>query len=322
MDVFPQTGVTHPGKFVVSLSVHNTGARAGRHSVLLYASREFRSGGVTPEVHRLVGFAAVTLDASASKRVSFEVSTEQFAYYGEEMVAVVESGSYKLFARYAKSQVQTDVYVDTAGNGGGRTRFLSRMSSSYVTPLMMPWLAISACGSLLMMLCFGCGAALTAGYYARAREQSAAAPKAGAGLGYGTLHEEVRAHRHAASGPTHRALSVPWLRPTRTRRAALRRSPPRRGAARSRAGSTRGSAAMSQTRGCPRERRAWRSSKPSSRACATTSRAPSRTLAPARLFPRLGEADRCRTCACASFSTYSPLCLVGPAVVTVVTKVR
>ncbi len=68
LDVGPLDGE----RFAASVTVTNTGTRAGRHVVQIYAMRPADTGG---PVHHLVGFLSVHLDARTSERVRVECST-------------------------------------------------------------------------------------------------------------------------------------------------------------------------------------------------------------------------------------------------------
>lgn len=64
---------------IVTATVTNTGARAGKHVVQVYASRA--DSAVDRPVRWLVGFAPVRLDAGASTEVSIEVPARAFAHW-------------------------------------------------------------------------------------------------------------------------------------------------------------------------------------------------------------------------------------------------
>ncbi|PZE64014.1 beta-glucosidase [Curtobacterium sp. MCBD17_021] len=71
--------VTEGDAVVVTATVTNTGDRAGKHVVQVYASRA--ESAVDRPVRWLVGFAPVRLDAGASTEVSVEVPARAFAYW-------------------------------------------------------------------------------------------------------------------------------------------------------------------------------------------------------------------------------------------------
>lgn len=145
----------------MSLTVTNTGAVAGRHTALLFVIQEYRSFGVAPEVHRLVGFANLELAPGESGELHFAVSTELLSYTGEDMRPLVESGPYTLRAEYGASKVEAQVHVTAAG-----------LSASWLPPLplgrarlavnpMLPWMAAALSSAVLMACCFACGIAAT-----------------------------------------------------------------------------------------------------------------------------------------------------------------
>jgi beta-glucosidase len=77
----------------VTLTVTNTGDRAGRHLVQVYVSTE--AGPVRRPVRELRAFMQVPLDAGASHAVSIDLDRRAFAYYDIEVPGwVVSPGAY------------------------------------------------------------------------------------------------------------------------------------------------------------------------------------------------------------------------------------
>ncbi|WP_422872732.1 beta-glucosidase family protein [Curtobacterium sp. RRHDQ66] len=66
---------------IVTATVTNTGARAGKHVVQVYASRE--TSAIDRPVRWLVGFAPVRLEAGESTEVSIEVPARAFAHWDD-----------------------------------------------------------------------------------------------------------------------------------------------------------------------------------------------------------------------------------------------
>jgi beta-glucosidase len=64
---------------IVTATVTNTGSRAGKHVVQVYASRE--TSAIDRPVRWLVGFAPVRLRAGESTEVSIEVPARAFAHW-------------------------------------------------------------------------------------------------------------------------------------------------------------------------------------------------------------------------------------------------
>jgi beta-xylosidase len=82
------------GGLTVSLSVRNTGVRAGTEVVQLYLHDPVAQ--VTRPVVRLVGYARVPLAAGAAARVSFEVPADAAAFVGRNGRWIVEPGDIEL----------------------------------------------------------------------------------------------------------------------------------------------------------------------------------------------------------------------------------
>jgi beta-glucosidase len=78
----------------VTVTVTNTGARAGKEIVQLYVSDLYRS--VTPPVHQLKGFAKVALAPGESRKVSFTLTALDLSFVGKENVRVSERGGFRL----------------------------------------------------------------------------------------------------------------------------------------------------------------------------------------------------------------------------------
>jgi beta-glucosidase len=81
---------------IVTATVANTGQRAGKHVVQVYASRE--SSTVDRPARWLVGFAPVRLDAGTSAEVSIEVPARAFAHWegGQDGRWAYEPGTFTL----------------------------------------------------------------------------------------------------------------------------------------------------------------------------------------------------------------------------------
>ena len=85
-----EIGVKETGR--VSVTVTNTGDRAGSEVVQLYIRDKFSA--VTRPVKELKGFEKVVLQPGESKTVTFELGTEQLEYLGPEMKWIVEPGEF------------------------------------------------------------------------------------------------------------------------------------------------------------------------------------------------------------------------------------
>ncbi|WP_258027622.1 glycoside hydrolase family 3 protein [Curtobacterium sp. BH-2-1-1] len=95
---------------IVTATVANTGDRAGKHVVQVYASRE--SSAVDRPVRWLVGFAPVRLDAGESTEVSIEVPARAFAHWDGAWAH--ESGTFTLHVGASVSDESGTVTVQSA----------------------------------------------------------------------------------------------------------------------------------------------------------------------------------------------------------------
>ena len=80
---------------VVSVTVTNTGDRAGDEIVQLYV--QDLVGEVTRPVRELKGFTKVSLDAGEAKRVALIVPVSDLSFHGLDMAPIVEPGDFKVW---------------------------------------------------------------------------------------------------------------------------------------------------------------------------------------------------------------------------------
>ncbi|HYI12134.1 MAG TPA: glycoside hydrolase family 3 N-terminal domain-containing protein [Thermoanaerobaculia bacterium] len=85
--------MTAAGTLTASVSVRNTGARAGEEIVQLYMSDLVAS--VSRPVRELKGFHRIALAAGETKRVDFPITREQLEFWGEQGW-VVEPGTFRV----------------------------------------------------------------------------------------------------------------------------------------------------------------------------------------------------------------------------------
>ena len=78
----------------VSVTVTNTGTRAGKEAVLLYSSDLVAS--LIPDVKRLRGFEKIALEPGESKEVSFSLPASDLAFVGPDGHWRLESGDFRI----------------------------------------------------------------------------------------------------------------------------------------------------------------------------------------------------------------------------------
>ena len=116
---FTHTDLTVPdlvataGSFTASVTVTNTGARAGDDVVQLYARDEYAS--VTRPLAQLVGYRRVSLRPGQSVRVTFEVPTTRLALTDPSLRRVVEPGAVTLWVGPSCSSRETTAAVELVG---------------------------------------------------------------------------------------------------------------------------------------------------------------------------------------------------------------
>ncbi|MFC4243225.1 beta-glucosidase [Gryllotalpicola reticulitermitis] len=103
------------GSFTASVTVTNTGERAGADVVQLYG-RDVHGSIVRP-VEVLVGYARVELEPGESRRVTFTVPTTRFAFSDRSLTRIVEPGELELWvaAHAGIAPVRDDVKDSTGG---------------------------------------------------------------------------------------------------------------------------------------------------------------------------------------------------------------
>ena len=78
----------------VSVTVTNTGTRAGKEAVLLYSSDLVAT--LIPDVKRLRGFEKIALEPGESKEVSFSLPASDLAFVGPDGHWRLEAGDFRL----------------------------------------------------------------------------------------------------------------------------------------------------------------------------------------------------------------------------------
>ncbi|WP_194410577.1 glycoside hydrolase family 3 N-terminal domain-containing protein [Microbacterium cremeum] len=88
--------IANDGTVVASVTVTNTGVRAGATVVQLYSADPVAQ--VTRPVQQLVGYARVSLEPGAAASVSFELHADRFSFHGLRRRRIVEPGVVHLTA--------------------------------------------------------------------------------------------------------------------------------------------------------------------------------------------------------------------------------
>jgi len=114
------------GSLSASVTVTNTGGRAGTDVVQLYQHAENPSQ--ARPVQELLGFERLELGPGELKRVTFEIDATQLAYHDLDMNLAVEEGPYEL--RVGKSAADI---ADTAALDVTDTKPVPRSARSYLT---------------------------------------------------------------------------------------------------------------------------------------------------------------------------------------------
>ena len=80
------------GETTISVDIENTGSRAGSEVVQLYV-RDLASS-VTRPVRELKGFRRLHVEAGETVTVSFDLHTDDLAFFGRDNVLIVEPGDF------------------------------------------------------------------------------------------------------------------------------------------------------------------------------------------------------------------------------------
>jgi beta-glucosidase len=112
-DLVVDETVTTDGTFTASVTVRNTGQRAGTDVVQLYGHDVAAS--VTRPLVQLLGYARVTLEPGASARVRFAVPVQRFAFTDRRMRKVVEPGEVTVWVASHAAASRPGGPVDSGG---------------------------------------------------------------------------------------------------------------------------------------------------------------------------------------------------------------
>jgi len=101
------------GAFTATVTVRNTGGRAGADVVQLYAHDVVAS--VTRPVAQLLGYARVELEPGQEARVTFHVPTQRLAFSDRRMRRVVEPGAVELWVGASCAERETEAALAITG---------------------------------------------------------------------------------------------------------------------------------------------------------------------------------------------------------------
>ena len=88
-------------EIIVTVDVKNSGKRAGKEVVQLYARDHFAT--ISPPLRKLVRYNKIALKPGETKTVSFRVSTEDLGFYNTENNWVNEPGKHSFFVENLKT---------------------------------------------------------------------------------------------------------------------------------------------------------------------------------------------------------------------------
>jgi len=80
------------GQLNISVTVKNTGQRAGKEAVILYLRDQVAS--LTPPGKRVKRFAKISLDPGQSRTLSFTLGRDDFSFIGADNKPIVEPGDF------------------------------------------------------------------------------------------------------------------------------------------------------------------------------------------------------------------------------------
>ena len=89
-----QTSVPLTGEITVSVAVKNTGARAGKETVIVYLRDEVAS--ISPAGKRVKRFGKIYLEPAQTKTLTFKLNREDFSFIGADNKPTVEPGDFTI----------------------------------------------------------------------------------------------------------------------------------------------------------------------------------------------------------------------------------
>lgn len=102
------TLLTRNGSIQATITVKNTGARAGKETVQLYIQDVF--GSVVRPVKELKGFKKISLEPDESTAIDFVITSEDLKFYTKDMTHKAESGKFILYIGSNSQDLQEVVF--------------------------------------------------------------------------------------------------------------------------------------------------------------------------------------------------------------------
>jgi beta-glucosidase len=96
------TSLKGNAKLSVTITVKNSGARDGKHTVELYSRDLYAS--ITPNVRRLRAFRKIDLKAGESQQVSFTIDKNDLAFVNAKLKTVTEPGDFEIMIGKLKAK--------------------------------------------------------------------------------------------------------------------------------------------------------------------------------------------------------------------------
>jgi len=84
--------LTDNNKLTITITIKNTGARDGKHTVELYTHQHYAS--ITPFVKRLRAFQKIDLKSGESQTVTFMLDKNDLAFINADLKTVTEPGDF------------------------------------------------------------------------------------------------------------------------------------------------------------------------------------------------------------------------------------
>lgn len=146
--------------FHVKVTVENTGERAARHSVLLFASQNYRT--ITPEAALLRDFTVIFLRPHESRTVELFASWRSMAYYDEFNCLHTDEGEVTFTVGDLTATASIPNSNDWSCDAWGR-EVMEHCHIHYVVPTGLPPSAPSSTTDYFIssVVCFGAGMVLT-----------------------------------------------------------------------------------------------------------------------------------------------------------------